>query len=184
MIHEAKERSVNRKLTTATKGAYHPLNTIQIPTHEWFYLEHQNKLYHYEQVNFKAHPPTTEHSAHTFRPHHTLKVIPPDAILVLVESTGDQLQVIGVLPKPTQSWRDVTTTSEMETLLLERNRRHLQQTAIEGGTSDTYPMPLLRQDMGISHTTGKLLKGQHITEYEVSTPVAAWIRAVAQTEVD
>jgi hypothetical protein len=73
MIHEAKERSVNRKLTTATKGAYRPLNTIQIPTHEWFYSEHQNELYHYEQGNFKAHPPTTEHSAHTFRPHHTLK---------------------------------------------------------------------------------------------------------------
>ncbi len=32
MLKEAQERSINKKLTTATKGAYHPLNTIQIPT--------------------------------------------------------------------------------------------------------------------------------------------------------
>jgi hypothetical protein len=32
MLKKAQERSKNKKLTTATKGAYHPLNTIQIAT--------------------------------------------------------------------------------------------------------------------------------------------------------
>jgi hypothetical protein len=41
MLKEAQERSINKKLTTATKEAYRPLNTIQIPTHKWFYSEEQ-----------------------------------------------------------------------------------------------------------------------------------------------
>ncbi len=84
MLKEAQEGSINKKLTTATKGAYRPLNTIQIPTHKWFYSEEQNELYQYKQGNFKAHPPITESTAHIFKMHHTLKVLPPDAILVMV----------------------------------------------------------------------------------------------------
>jgi hypothetical protein len=84
MLKEAQERSINKKLTTATKGAYHSLNTIQIPTHEWFYSEEQNELYQYKQGNFKAHPPISEGTTHTFKTHHTLKVLPPDAILITV----------------------------------------------------------------------------------------------------
>ena len=76
------EISINRKLTTATKGAHQPFDSIQIPTHDWFYSEQQNELYQYKQGNFKAHPSTAEGTAHTFKTHHTLKVLPPDAILV------------------------------------------------------------------------------------------------------
>jgi hypothetical protein len=57
MLKEVQERPINKKLTTATKGACRPLNTIQIPTHEGFYSEEQNELYQYKQGNFKAHPP-------------------------------------------------------------------------------------------------------------------------------
>ncbi len=84
MLKEAQERSMNKKLTTAAKGSYRPLNTIQIPTHEWFYSEEQNVLYQYKQGNFKAHPPILEGTVNTFKMHHTLKVLPPDAILVTV----------------------------------------------------------------------------------------------------
>jgi hypothetical protein len=70
----------------------------------------------------------------------------------------------------------------MEKLLLEHNKRHLQQTIIEGGTSNAYPMPMLQQEMGISTATDSLLSGQFTTKYEVPLPVAAWIKAVTQTE--
>ena len=56
MLKDAQERSINRKLTAATKGVYRPLNTIQIPTHEWFLSPQQNELYQYEHGNFKAYP--------------------------------------------------------------------------------------------------------------------------------
>ena len=119
MLKEAQEGSINKKLTTATKGAYRPLNTIQIPTHKWFYLEEQNELYQYKQGNFKAHPPISEGTAHTFKMHHTFKVLPPDAILVMVRLNDEHLQITGVLPKPTHTWKDITTPTEMEKLLLE-----------------------------------------------------------------
>jgi hypothetical protein len=58
-----------------------------------------------------------------------------------------------------------------------------QQTIIEGGTSNAYPMPMFPQEMGISTVTDSLLSGQFITkEYEVPPPVAVWIKAVTQTE--
>jgi hypothetical protein len=56
MLKDAQERSINRKLSAATKGVYRPLDTIQIPTHEWFLSPQQNKLYQYEHGNFKAYP--------------------------------------------------------------------------------------------------------------------------------
>ncbi len=36
MLKDTQERSINRKLTTTTKEVYRPLDTIQIPAHEWF----------------------------------------------------------------------------------------------------------------------------------------------------
>jgi len=184
MIKDAHERAINRKLTIATKGAHRPLDSIQIPVHNWFYSEQQNELYQYEQGNFKAYPPTIEGTAHMFKTHHTLKVLPPDAILVQVKQHTNQTQIIGVTPNPTQTWRDITTPTEMERLLLERNKRHLQQTIIEGGTCNTYPMPLFRQKMGINDQTDDLLRGQFTAEYDIPPPVTAWIKAVTQTDTE
>ena len=72
----------------------------------------------------------------------------------------------------------------MERLLLEQNQCHLQQTKIEGGTSDSYPMPQFRQSMGMNTDTDTLLKGRFTTDYEVPPPVAAWIKAVTQTDCE
>jgi len=38
--------------------------------------------------------------------HHTLKVLPPDAVLVSVERKTDHTQITGVIPNPTHTWRD------------------------------------------------------------------------------
>ena len=72
----------------------------------------------------------------------------------------------------------------MARLLLEQNQCHLQQTKIEGGTSDSYPMPQFRQSMGMNTDTDALLKGRFTTDYKVPPPVAAWIKAVTQTDCE
>jgi hypothetical protein len=100
----------------------------------------------------------------------------------MVRLDDEHLQIMGVLPKPTHTWKDITTPIEMEKLLLEQNKRRLQETIIEGGTSNAHPMPMFRQEMGISTVTDSHLSGQFTTEYEVPPPVAAWIKAVTQTE--
>jgi hypothetical protein len=130
-------------------------------------------------------PPTTEVTSNTFKKNHTLKVLPPDAVQVTVTVTKECIQITGDETGPEQrTWRDITTPSEMERLLLKQNQWHLQQTTTEGGTSNSYPMLLFRQTMGMNKYTDDLLKGKFTTEYEVSPPVAAWIRAVTQTDTE
>jgi hypothetical protein len=184
MIKEAQERSINQKLTTATKGAYRPLNTIKIPTHNWFYSQEQNELYHYKQGNFKAHPSTQDEVTSIFKIHHTLKVLPADSVLVTVHTTNESHQITGVIPKPKHMWQEIKTPSKMETLLLKRNRRHLQQTMLEGGASNNYLMPSFREGMGINTNTNNLLQGNCVTDYEVPPSVAAWINAVTHTNTE
>jgi len=98
MLKDAQEMSINRKLTAATKGVYRPLDTIQIPNHEWFLSPQQNELYQYKNGNFKAYP--AESNISTFYTHHTLKVVPPDSVLVEVEldSTNGRYPIKSVLP--------------------------------------------------------------------------------------
>jgi hypothetical protein len=43
-------------------------------------------------------------------------------------------------------------------------------------------MLMFRQEMGISTVPDSLLSGQFTTKYKVPPPVAAWIKAVTQTE--
>jgi hypothetical protein len=140
MLKDAQERSINRKLTAATKGVYGPLDTIQIPTHEWFLSPQQNELYQYEHEGFKAYPADSIIS--TFYTFHTLKVLPTDAVLVDIDvelnSTNGRYHSKSILPKPEHTWRNVTIPSEMEITLLTQNKRHLQQIVIEGGTSDSH----------------------------------------------
>jgi len=79
--------------------------------------------------------------------YFALKVLPPDAVLVDVEldPSDGRYHIKTFLPKPEHTWRDVTTPSEMERTLLARNKQHLQQKTIEGGTSDSQPMKLLEK---------------------------------------
>ena len=170
------------KLTATTKGVYRPLDTIQIPTHEWFLSPQQNKLYQYEHGNFKAYP--ADSPILTFYTHHTLKVLPPDALLVEVEldTTNERYHIKSVLPKPKHTWRDVTTPSEVETMLLAQNKQHLQQTVIKGGTSDSQLMTIFREEMGLGSTANALLQGTYQIEHEVGPAVTAWTNAVRQTE--
>jgi hypothetical protein len=89
----------------------------------------------------KPTPPISEGKAHTFKTHHTLKVLPPDEILVMVQLDNKHQQITGVLLKPTHTWKDIMTPNEMEKLLLEKNKRHLQQTIIEGGRRHKQRLP-------------------------------------------
>ncbi len=117
MLKVAQERSINRKLTATTKGGGRPLDTIQIPTHEWFLSPQQNELYQNKHGNFKAYPADSNIS--TFYTHHTLGVLPPNAVLVDIEfdTTNERYNIKSVLPKPEHTWRDLTTPSEMEILV-------------------------------------------------------------------
>jgi len=78
-----------------------------------------------------------------FFAHHTLKVLPKEAVVVNVvrNETENRYKVIQVLTCPKHLWHDVTDPrTEVERLLLEKNKRHLQQIALEKGVSRRSPI--------------------------------------------
>ena len=80
----------------------------------------------------------------SFYPHLTLKVLPPDAqtIEVTQDIISRHLSISKYLLIALILWTDITSQEEIETLLLECNKQHLQQTAREEGLS-TEPLSLL-----------------------------------------
>ena len=92
---------------------------------------------------------------------------PTDLVDVELDPTNGRHHIKTVLPKPEHTWCDVTTPSKMERALLAQNKQHLQQTTIEGGTSDSQPMKLFREEMGLGSAANALLQGTFQTKYEV-----------------
>ena len=91
MVSEAKQQAGNRKLTVVAKGRQEgAFDRIEIATHEWFLSDVKKEIYRYKKGIFEAH---LEAEVGTYHLHHTLKVLPPDAIQFEVKET-EQGQLI------------------------------------------------------------------------------------------
>ena len=156
-----------------TKGARGILDRIQIPTHDWFYSKKYDELYHYDDGVFEAYPSKLE--GHFFT-HHTLKVLPDDVELVDVEydDTTDSLQVTRTHPRPQSLWEDITSQDLIEQYLLRRNKRHLEQTDREQGTSTLPLFQDIRANHGNNPLTADLLDGTFDTTYTLSPETSAF----------
>ena len=109
--------------------------------------------------------------------------IPNDAVVAVVERIEHgKYRLIETIPIEAHMWKDVTTHSTVETLILERNKRHLQQTDMEGGVNRGPIMTDLRKEHGLSGATDSLLRGEYVTEHTVSPEMAAWFNEVKQTD--
>jgi hypothetical protein len=75
-------------------------------------------------------------------------------------------------------WRDVTDSGEIKRLLLARNKRHLQQADIEGGTSSTPIMKLVRSEHGLSSFNDQILNGNPATTIETIPEVIDWFETI------
>ena len=177
MVATAEDRAINRKLTAVTKGVHRQLDRTEIPEHDCYLSPSNTELYHYDKGLFEAYPENHQHSLWSFWTHHTLKVISTDAVPVAVGLNGDasRYHVLEVLPEP-KGWTEITTPTEVERLYLERNKRHLQHVAIEGGIVDHPIKKALCEDYGVGPNTDRLLAGLPVAEYENVPPVLeAWI---------
>jgi len=83
---------------------------------------------------------------------------------------------------PAAFWTDVTSQEEIESQIMARNKRHLQQTAREGGFTTRPLMGEIQANHGLNSRVDDLLAGRFETEHEVSEEMAAWITAVKQTD--
>ncbi|KAL7503770.1 hypothetical protein ACHAXN_002965 [Cyclotella atomus] len=75
-------------------------------------------------------------------------------------------------------WRDVTDSGEIKRLLLARNKRHLQQADIEGGTSSTPTMKLVRSEHGLSSFNDQILNGNLATTIETTPEIMDWFEII------
>lgn len=183
MIKTTKENAVNRKLSLITKGRRGVLDRIQIPTHTWLFSSTKQELYHYDDGVFEAYPASDDG---TFHRHHTLKIPASDVVLVQVDVDKEthRWRITETLPTPQSMWVDITSQTEIEQALLRRNKRHLQQTAREGGISTRLPMTALRQNYGYNDLATKVLEGTQITNYDLTPEMTHFFRALKRTTED
>jgi len=182
MRRTARDNAINRKLGALTKGRRGVLDRIQIPTHDWFFSPSKQELYHYDRGVFEAYP-STGHG--TFFAHHTLKVLATDVTLVQVALDDTNCWTItDTLPTPQSYWRDITSQEQIEQHLLERNQRHLEQTAREGGISTKPPLTHLRLNNGYNAMSEKITAGLSLTEYELTPEMEAFFSALQRTPTE
>ena len=124
--------------------------------------------------------PRKEPRPHEYFRHHTLKVVPDDAVPISVTSHDECIVIDEFLPNTQPMWRDITSTKDIEDHLLWRNKRHLQQTAIEGGTSATEVLRRVRADHGLSSFNDDILEGKPMTDIETPPEVIDWFWAIAR----
>ena len=94
----------NRKMNATLlnhimKGPHSGLGHREIPTHDWYFPPTGNELYHYTEGVFESYPANTN-IPHSFHTHHTLKVIPDDAVEVKTILTTSGFTIEGPLSSP------------------------------------------------------------------------------------
>lgn len=141
MLRQIRESATNRKINSVVKGRRGVLDRIQVPTSDWFYSPSSQVVLHFDDGIFEAYP-FFQHEL--FHSHHTLKILPLDALLANVSCTeSGHWRLLSMAPLPPDLWRDITSQAEIKALCLARNQRHLEQTQWEGGRSTVEPMSLL-----------------------------------------
>ena len=154
MIHTAKEREINRKLSSAMKGTHQSLSWIEVPTAKWFYSHKKKEIYRYDKGVFECYaawsptPSLIPTSPWHFYCHHHLKVPHDDIAQAEVEDNGEYYILNSVHHPRNDLWRVVSGAKEIEALILECNKRHLQQATVEASRGHDPIMSSIMEDHG------------------------------------
>ncbi len=171
MIWRTRERALNRKLTTITKGHRGVLDRIQIPTYMWFLSTAPHELFHYDNGVFEAF--SHSHSKF-FHAHHTVKMPPANMELAVVTPLPQGWHLTSLSPIPDDLWRDITSQAEIESTLIAQNQRHLKQVQRQGGQSMTTPITTLRADHGFNNFSAAILEGSTPLEYDLTPEMSSF----------
>ena len=106
--------------------------------------------------------------------------IPKDARVVSVSPDGEKIgQRYDI---SAEIWIDVTSQEEIESQIMVRNKRHLQQTARERGVTTWLLVNEIQANHGLNTRGDDLLAGKFEREHDVSEEMAWWNQAVKQTD--
>jgi hypothetical protein len=180
MIKQMHIVSMHQKLTRITKGSRGGLDYIEVPTGEWYYSTEHNELYHFDHGLFECHVAKKEENS--FHSHSSLKVPPSKLVEVTVEKEDDGIAIVGTYIGPIQ-WRKVVDSEEMESILLERNKKHLQQVAMEEAPPTQPEFRTLFDDYGCGPNSDRVLEGEVTSDLEqFPTVVRTWFQTLKRTE--
>ena len=194
MIRTTQEAATNNKLRAITKGHQRGLDRIEVPIDEWIYSAKLKEVYHYRAGVFEAHAmmSTTYDSPvpeKRFYAHHSLKVPDPESVPIVPNIQADGVIAIErVLADMPFQWRQVTEQAEIEKIILERNKRHLQQVSREKGPSTQLPVrQVIEMDgeeaMSSIHKGAYTFRDPDTNEpVEIPQTLATWLDQLVQTE--
>jgi hypothetical protein len=157
MKRTALENATNRKLSFLTKGQKGSLDQIQIPTSTWYLSPTKAEIYHYNSGVFEAYP---EAEPGAYHPYHTIKVPSSDAVRIDVSYDAErQFWIPTLITDEPMTWEDVVQQDALESALLRRNERHLQQTEREAGISTRPLLTTIRANHRVNATAQLLSQG-------------------------
>ncbi len=162
------------------------LDRIKVPLYKWHYSPKTKELYRYDQGVFEAYEPLTpqiglqptDPTRFYLRLH--LKVLPEDALRAKVHRQSDHFELMRIY-KMSTLWREVTSTEEIETIILQRNRRHLQQASIEDGRVHDPIMQELIEGYGVNDMVEQMRGGELTIPQVTNEAIQAWLSALNQT---
>ena len=83
--------------------------------------------------------------------------------------------------EPCELWHEVTSAKEIKKIILERNKRHLQQALIEDGRVHDPVIQDLISRCGTSDLINELRTGQMTLDEAVDEAIQAYVKALQQT---
>ena len=134
------------------------LDYIEIPNERWFLTKNKQELYEFDSGIFLAHKAVEDNLYEGFS---MIKVLPPDACAVEVETSGDMTQVLNPESIAPCTWKKITKPIEIEAWILRRNKRHLQQMYVEKSPPTTEEFAPILEDHGTSDTAKSVLDGTY-----------------------
>jgi hypothetical protein len=179
MIKAAKTSGVFKRLRSVLKPEWSSLDYIEIPNEKWYLHPNGNELYQFDNGIFVAHGQLEDT---IFAPFGTIKVLPDHAKEVDVESTEHAIAVLNPDLIQEATWTKVTKLEEIESWLLRRNKRHLQQMFIEGSPPTTEAFAHIIADYGTSGVADQILNGTYDpSNLELGPEMELFIRQLKQT---
>ena len=182
MIEAAIMKQLHLELTRIVRGGRSGLDYIKVPDNEWHFDHQINELFCFKEGLFYAHVCIVR-ADKRFTTKVIIKKLPDSAVIATVDSNADSHQLRqshGI-----QTWTNITDKEALESWLLRRNKKHLQQVRDSESPHVSVEMEAILGEHGTEGPTTDLLTGKiaRITKND-SKCVTVWRKHIAMTEAE
>ena len=155
---------------------------IEVPDNEWCFDHQTNELFRFKEGLFYAHV-CIDRADRSFTRKCILNKLPDSAVIATVDSNTDSHQL--KQSHGIQTWTKITDKEALESWLLRRNKKHLQQVCDSKSPPISTKMEPILGEHGTEGPATNLLTGNinQITEHD-SKCVTAWRKHITMTEAE